>query len=288
MTWMTSSEAASTYGVSRDTLMRAVRAGKIESIEKYPGAPKLGLLLNVTDVENWCETKRTITLFTDADVAALMELAPSCSWEQVGAYLGKSAGVCKNKAAELRRKGFEVAKLPGSAYQLPFNVPATGILLAKTCSTCGIFRDRSQFRKGNGRKGLNGYPECYLCASKRNSRSESGMRNRSNLKALNDATRKEAINLRKPYTQADDEILRDTSISSLEAALTLGRTYQGIRTRRGVLGVRISGREYIKRADPQAVWVIRFPNAMLVLQEHFKSIGRPVPQSEWEWDEAIA
>jgi hypothetical protein len=104
---------------------------------------------------------------------------------------------------------------------------------------------------------------------------------------LNEVTHASATNIGKSYTADEDSVVKDTSLHPFEIALQLGRTYDGIKYRRGVLGVTVRA-PYARRSDDTARWIIQFPNAMAALREHFVKLGGPVPEDLWDWNEDAA
>ena len=80
------------------------------------------------------------------------------------------------------------------------------------------------------------------------------------------------------YTSDDLELISDMSKSDFEVAIESGRTLYAIKNTRGQNGFR--GPKYVK-----AHWVIQFPNALKALQKHFASLGEPVPQELWDWND---
>lgn len=289
-TTLTVPQAVSTYAVHQGVIWKAIRRGELPAHERIPGFRNGGYLMIRADFQRWYETRRECRPFSDADIAALLELGPTCTWEQVGAYIGRSAGTCKEKARQLRRDGITVDKLAGRGMHMPWKVPSSGVLVAKTCPKCGLFRDAAQFgpRTNNA---SNYYPACRKCRNEKFVQSDRYRRMQENQELLDEVTRAEAVNLGKPYTAADDVIVRDTSISTFDAALQIGRTYSGIKYRREVLGIEL-GPKRPRIAGKDSHWVLNFPNAAAALQDHFKRLGLSAPEAvlgEWpDWADEVA
>jgi hypothetical protein len=283
---VSSATAAQLAGGSTGVINNAGRNGYIRRKEKVPGAPNCGYLFNVADVHRWVATRNLKRPWSEADDAALQELASTCTWDQVGAYLGRSGHTCCERARRLRQRGERVTqKRKGSGSYSPFAVPITAILIAKTCPDCGYFKSAKQFCHNNNR-GRSYDNLCRGCRAGTWTAREVRRRQRDNLDLLNDVTAQSAHRHNKQYTQDEDRVLADESLSVFEAALRLGRTFNGVRARRQILGV-VSRPGRPKIVDG-SYWLIDFPAAMTALADHFKSLGQAVPEHLWEWTEEVA
>lgn len=288
MTAITLQAAAARFGAHEATIRRAVKSGVLTAFERIPGFRNGGLLVDTAEVASWVKGLKRDRPWTDADVAALIELAPTCTWKQIGAYLGRSAGTCSEKARQLRADGYALAHRPVGRANLPFSVPESAVLIAKTCLRCGEIRDAIQFAKNNG--GGRFYDsQCRACRVKEcTERRSAGRWSPGQSKdALNAITLPGAVNKGMPYTESDDRLIRDESLPAVEVALRLGRTYLGVRSRRAVLGVVTRGPNVINR---KSQWALDFPNAAEALRAHFRGLGQPVPEEMWSWanDEAAS
>lgn len=272
-------QAAALVHVGESVLRKAVREGRIFARQINAGARNAGLEINMRDVHQWMETRRVCKPFTDDEIAALIELAPTCTWEQVGLYLGRTPGSCREKARQLRSTGLDVRKLSGAATSLPFSIPPRLRLLAKTCPRCGVLRDGQQFIKSKRAYSTH----CRLCKNAEFKASDRYTDYHENVKTLNDISRQSAVNHKKQYTRSDDDLIKDSTLHPFEMAIRLGRTYKGVLNRRTVLGVRT--RPHNRIADDVSRWNIEFPQAMTALANHFAALNKPVPEDLWDWNE---
>lgn len=275
-------QAAALVNVHEGVLRKAVKSGHIPARQVDAGSRNAGLEINMRDVYKWMQTRRTCKAFGDDEIAALIELAPTCTWQQVGSYLGRSPGACKEKARQLRATGLDVQKLTGATTSLPFSIPPRLQLLAKTCPKCGVLRDGQQFKRGKRQYGT----DCRICETVKFKATDRYRDFHEQQKALNDITRESATNHRNQYTQSDDDQIKDSGLHPFELAMRLGRTYKGVMQRRTVLGVRI--RSHNRVADDAGRWNIEFPEAMNALANHFAALGKPVPEDIWDWNDKIA
>lgn len=224
----------------------------------------------------------------DADLEALYELAPTCTYPQIALYLGRSVKSIEHKIAKLRRAGawdHSVARSgSGScgARRSPFVIPGNAILVAKTCPKCGKLRGASCWRFRRRPSGIEWRTECNICANAGKQRSpEAVARQQARARALDDAvqqvTVEHADRSGEVYTSADMQVAADVERSDFEVAITLGRTLYAVRSLRHKLQVKRP-----RRKLDDSGWLIRFPNAMVALREHYRVLG-VVPESEWEW-----
>lgn len=202
--------------------------------------------------------------WSEADELALVELYGTCTLPQLAEYVGKPVSATNQKLSALAKKGL----LKRVKRDLtPWHVKA-GRLVAKTCPTCGLLREARYFPVA-GRGHL---VTCSVCVQRRGGK--------KGLSELHQAmTLVQASKRGEPYTEADMRVLQDVSKSNLQVALELGRTLYAVAVQRSELGV--NPLKTPRRAVSH--WVIDFPNAQRVLAEHFASLGRAAPESEWEW-----
>lgn len=212
--------------------------------------------------------------WTEADDCALMELRDSCSLEQVAAYLGRPVGGVIQRQTKLRRKGMEIGD--GRKHRNPFHIPRGASLLGKTCPSCGLFRDASHFayQKINRAHAS----KCRSCTKNATIERYGKYRRSANTELLQEITFAQASNEKMRYTSDELVTLKDLSKSDFEVALTLGRSFYAIQNKRSK-----SGLLHKKPRQDKGEWMIQFPEAQLVLQDHFKNLGRAVPEELWEW-----
>lgn len=191
--------------------------------------------------------------WSDEDIE-FVRTNPSLTEAQVASALGKTLGQVEGQRKRLvQREGlsFEGSKNPCQVGPRP--------LLAKTCKACGYFLPAQwfHFNKRNG-----GYwtPNCYRCAnagkdfSKYSSRGDSASTKRLQALSLETATRKS-----QPWTESDHKVLADESLSVIEKAVRLRRTYYATQHL-------VQEHGYPSRVglgNPEsAAWVIHFPNGV--------------------------
>lgn len=226
--------------------------------------------------------KATRSIWTEADNAALIELAPSCSNAQIAKYLQRTESSVSGRIQQLMRSGEMKAGHRNGMWTIPFKMPRkTAILLAQTCVTCGKLRDADLFfRASNGSWDT----RCRVCLKSRRKQRyhEIDKWAQQNIELLQEATVPLANKVGEPYTSEEYEQISDADRSTFELAISLGRTYYGIDSQRKRLGM-VERRP--KRPLVDSHWTIEFPNAMKALQEHFRRIGEPVPEELWEWND---
>lgn len=278
-------DAATRLGITPKGVTYHCRKGTLKGarVDTYRGPQPFKWVVEEASVEAFLARGRRSELWNEADVEALLELArsQSCTDAQIAAYLGTSEARVTDKLKTLRRQGARLPNRRGQRFN-PFEVPASSILLAKTCPTCGKLRDASCFCRPPSLNG-NYFHMCKVCqADKQRARGQDKPTDRTQERALQAITLPLATRKSQQYTSADLELISDMSKSDFEVAIESGRTLYAIKNTRGQNGFR--GPKYTK-----AHWVIQFPNALKALQKHFRELGQAVPEELWEWnDEEMA
>lgn len=159
-------------------------------------------------------------------------------------------------------------------------------LIAKTCTSCGLLLPASWFNKHSdgGPKG-----PCKKCQSARDTeRDRKGGWERVSAYNANaqKITLPTATRNGYPYTEADQDVLADASLTNVTKALKLNRSYLAVKTA-------VANRGYRSRyplGNPQADrWLIDNPNADRIdeitasLKQEFETAGVPFPA--WDWDD---
>ncbi|QNJ55367.1 hypothetical protein SEA_LITTLEFELLA_56 [Gordonia phage LittleFella] len=208
---------------------------------------------------------------------AISEMWTTASAPQIAKYIGVSEATVRGQVVRMKREG----TLPERAanYQSsPGTIGKNCILIAKSCPKCGLILDAVFFQKM--KSGF--YSTCCNTCRSRHFGSRNASEGNDWKKAMQKATLPMAVNNGKPWSDDpnEDEILRSDK-TIFEKALVLGRTYaataQEMRVR-GYSRKRINDKE---RFDSR--WIIRFPEAMKVLQEEFRKLG--VPEEEFMWND---
>lgn len=279
---LTTAEAAKLAQMPRVTIQKAVKRGALAAKRGRVNGRHVYLIDedDLLDFKNtsYCPDKGD--RWSEADEAALIELADTCTARQIAEYLGRSEVAVTLKTTKFRRQGL-MERTPGliGRGKLPFCLPVGAILVARSCLRCGKLRDASQFRSQSDNryrlKGLRYDHECRWCLNNR--RREDGPQRRAKTKRLQDITLENATKRGQPYS--DDEVrqILDPERSEFELALTLGRTYYAILGRRSDHGF---NPRPVKPSVVKSHWLIHFPNAAKALQEHFIRLG--VPDDQWD------
>jgi hypothetical protein len=284
---LTQVEVTELTGVSRACVRLAQREGRLPGteLETSPsGRVRWGF--KRADVATWratlnsnkAGTKRA--RWTDDQREAVIELRATCTAAQAAAYLGRSEHAVNVMWAKM---GAAQTNPIAPGPRTPFNLPRNAILLAKTCTHCGKLRDARFY--GQLADCLS--PICALCMRGRVKRHHDingdGPYAR-NVQLIQDITLEQAFNERKRYTSGERAILADRAITEVEAAFKLNRSYLAVYTQRRTMGM------YPKRPRtnlPDSHWVIDFPNAAKALQDHFRSLGKAVPEQLWDWNNTM-
>lgn len=277
---MTTKQAAASIGLTPVTIQQAIIYGVLKA-EKRKAETACGLrdtyFINPSDLTAYVQYRQRrspVTNWTEDMDAALIELRPNCTIGEVAAYLGVSRQSVKDR---LRRIGFTVGKRP----MLPFQIPKSGLLLAKTCVACGELLDARSYHSSAGRK--SGAAACRSCTNTKPSRIRSNRSHVDIRRAINAHTREKASRHRDEWTDSDDQYVIDhsTDKSSYQVALDLGRTMNAVQHRRKILGVS----EATTSIDSQK-WDINFPATQQEVEAYFLGLQRAVPEELWEWDES--
>ncbi len=226
------------------------------------------------------------------EIAALEEMATTCTIEQVAKYLDRSPSGVKVFASK-RKISFGGSKNSGGNHKNPFSCTRPrSILIARTCFNCGEMRDEEFFQKQNN----HWHSKCNVCKKiekrkrtekERAERAKEGVavtqqrarKSRLVFEALQAKTLPYATRSRFPYSSKDIEILEDSSISTLSAAIILKRSWAGVSGWRGRNGVIVRPAQNPARSK----WAALFPEEIILVQEEFRKLG--IPEEEWMWND---
>lgn len=281
MSKVTAKEAAAILGTTPTTVQQAIIRGLLPAAkEKRPTSCGLRTtyVIDVTDIEAYrsyraCAVpQRRWTVDMDA---AAVELVATCTYAQIGAYLGVSAGSVK---ARLQKLGATPSERHSKN---PFVIPKSAVPVAMTCTICGELRSASAFYKAVGRRKQRA-SECVRCTSNAKKRRRDHLKRSGHVdlsRKLQAHTEERATNHREEWTASDDAVLEDATKSTYQVALDLGRTLYSVHHRRRSLGI-------TKRAPVHAVdrWEIELLATQAEIEAYFRSLG-PVPESDWEWSD---
>jgi hypothetical protein len=280
---LTTSEAAAVAGVTPQAVARACREGRIEAVSSGDHGRRSAWIISRTALDAWVSTLGKLAgikqqSWTDADDAALVELQATCTLPQVAAYLGRTTSATQKRWAQLLASGTaeRVQRFPQWAN--PFAMPAGSILIAKSCSECGKVRDARYFpRRANGGRNYDTY--CSICSNRRRRIRRPDV---TCQELLQEVTFPQAVNEGKRYESADMEVIEDMTLSEVEVALSIGRSYYAIRTKRSSMGL-LPPRP--RKDMPDSEWRLILDGNLLAAAEHFRHLGEPVPEELWEWSD---
>lgn len=301
---LTLTEASASSGIPANTLHVAIFQDRLKGVKGHFSPHKPGALvwaISKADLDDFArhhKPKGNRKYWTASDYEAIHDLQESCTDLQLAAYLGVSVGALRQNVTKARRRGL-LKRSRSRRNRSPFVIPASAVLLAKSCEKCGKLRDANYFRRYTTGSNVGCYDSgCHLCNVAQGKRKYKKLKeidpqantNTGTLHALlQRVTQEKAGRSNIPYTSAEMELIEDPGKSTLEVALELGRTFYAIRNRRYVNGVpdqRFSDvfTHRQRRAKlPDSHWVIHFPAAAQALREHFRKLGEPVPEELWEW-----
>lgn len=203
--------------------------------------------------------------FWSEDEIDFVRRTPNMTRAQVARELGRSLdGVAEIRQRLGRDEGIDFGS--GNTKN-PHNVGPRR-LLAKTCIGCGLLLDGSWFtgsnEKSRGRRWKTRCVRCLHAADKlanpdkpSKSKRDGGQSARATRERLQALTRERATRHREPWIEADHKVLRDSTLTTFEKAIRLGRTY--LATHSAVSANGYTSR--VGRGDPmRGVWVIDNPN----------------------------
>lgn len=287
---LTTAEAARLAGVKLTTVHQACISGALRSTQEAGGRRRR--IIRRRDFVRWraeaaTRGPRTRTGWTEADIAAMLELSSTCSATQLARYLGKTEKAIHNA----RRKYQDQLPVPAERNRLPWRIPSTGVLIAKTCTKCGEVRDAHYFAKKRKRQWSYHDSHCARCRNQY--RRDKGYRYPEcpsviNHELLQDATRPQASNERKRYTSDERALLADMTLGELEIAYKLNRTYGAIVHQRREMGL------YPQRQRlTESQWLLKLAAANLSDLERFRNLADvTAPEAlygEWpDWPAAAA
>lgn len=161
----------------------------------------------------------------------------------------------------IRQRRIAIGAIRPKAEQAEPASVANRTLLAKTCSKCGLLLDSSWFSRKPDRRWFSSCIRC--CANPQRAKARAARwermhaRTGQSQKALQAISLPHATNTREPYVETDQAILADPSLTVIEKAIRLGRTYIATRHRLSLEGY--SSRR--DKGDPlEQRWIIDNPN----------------------------
>lgn len=279
---MTTKQAAKLLGVTPVTIQQAIIAGRLPAEKrkvKTLAGRRPTYFVDPSDLskyEAYRNRKPQATKWTEDMDQAVVELLSTCTVKQIAAYLGVTEASVRS-----RKRVLGAAARSGHRPMSPFQVPKTGLLLAKTCTECGELLDACCFHDSGGRK--NAAAKCRPCINKTPWRREASRRGKAARRVMNSHTYEKAVHHRDEWTTADDEYLtkHNDSKSTYEIALDLGRTMNAVQHRRRAIGLTAP----MGSESTDGRWMVDFPATQEEVESYFKALNRAVPEELWEWSD---
>jgi hypothetical protein len=207
----------------------------------------------------------------------------------VAEYLGRSKNSIINRRRVLRKSG--VARQVGTKNASPFRV-GTRTLLARTCPGCGMLLEAKWFKKSS----TTDYrlKTCTRCRVAKDDRRygntwDSAHQWRQEQQALSLPT---ATNHYKPWQESEMEVLMDPSLTILEKAIKLKRTFMSVANAERLNGFTSRNPNLGNPTEEQ--WLIDNPNAdkfdeitaNVYMVRELVDAGSHNPQRpEFDWDD---
>lgn len=169
-----------------------------------------------------------INLWTRAEDELLTDLTRDrASWsELMGSLPGRSRSSIKYRRQELNLRPVRVGI-------------GTRTLIAKTCPDCGRFRSSEWFTLHRGRRG-SFCRECNVLRARRYPRNGAAESKRQYEAAAQELTLPHASKAGDEWTEADCAVLADHSLTDIEKALRLRRSFFAVQKKRVALGFQSS------------------------------------------------
>lgn len=287
-TCLTVAQAMRLSGLGKTAIGNACRSRAVRC-EKVPSGPKNvpAYLIDAASFAEWLGARSgpARTEWSPADEAALLELyREGVPLKQAAAYLGRPSTSVQSKARALRRRGEHVPAL--SKHAVPWLVPATGVLVARSCIACGEVRDAHQFPSRGGRN-ASGHRNfrCNRCANSQNKANRGRHTYPAVMERLNEVTRARAVNHGKPWSEPEVRVLRDTGKSTLEVAIELGRSLYAVQHKRVLVGATLTPARGQRRPQVPAAWRIDTAVEARAMGEVLAQLGITAPEALYGVDE---
>lgn len=176
--------------------------------------------------------------------------------------------------------------------------PGPRTMVARTCTTCGLLLPGAWFstttRTGKGRVHSRSCRKCNsaddLARVQRDDKYADKKRSAANAyqQMAQAITAPLAENGGQDYTEADHKILSDQTLTGLEKALRMKRTYNAVLIASGKFGYRVRGGTLL--GDPaEDQWLIDNPNAgrieEITASLQREPVGAGPTRPEWDWED---
>lgn len=137
------------------------------------------------------------------------------------------------------------------------------VLIAKTCTKCGLLLEGKYFRPVGRRRDS----WCRFCRSSLESARNAGrdyVQDKKWMRAVQDATSERATRAGQPYMEEDFKVLADPTLTQVDKALALGRTYSAVSQMCSKGGYKSLG--YTLGSPVTSAWTIDNPNASRIAE----------------------
>lgn len=231
--------------------------------------------------KGWTPAYQSMPSWTEEEDAFLVS-HPKMTYKEVAVELGRTPSAVQNRRRILGERGLDVTF--GGNWS-PF-MPGPRTLLSKTCPECGLLLPAKWFQYFRNGANLKTCKRCHV-ASKPKPKREPRDTKRYNARwfaKVQAITAPNATNSRNPWTEADEKVAADPSLTNLEKALKLKRTYASVQQRVHSSGY--TSRNVWALGDPlHEQWIIDNPN-LAHLDVITASLRADVEAQgiEWQWD----
>lgn len=271
-------------GISATRIAKACNDGELpHTVETCGKTAKRTYKIRATDLMAWADgptAPRPVRKWAADDDAAVVEMyyGNACTYAQIGAFIGRSAGSVQHRLTKL---GVMDRSSRRTSNRIPFHIPITGIIIARTCVRCGDMRDADHYPTTRGRKSA-WCRRCHNADRRAKFRSEPYYAART---AVQTVTKRNAINDGKKYGEAEMRVIADTTRSDLDVALTLRRSLYAIHNKRQSTGNTATAARGPRTASRPAMWRLDLALEERPVLEAYRTLGGVVPEELWEWND---
>lgn len=223
---------------------------------------------------------RHVKTWTDEAIGVLVDdMARGVPAIETAEYLGVTQGAVWTARSDYRRNRLNPDAVPGGQvgfkHKSPFII-GDRILLAKTCTRCGLFLSSEHFYKRIGgmniKKGVKSFawtPACRVCnrvTKKPNRRMNYAKDSQARARMIQAITVEQATNNGQYWSGKDDEVIASAETSFI-VAMKIHRTFYSVQSRRMRTGITTKrGFEYgrnLTELEKQIIgqWIIRMERA---------------------------
>lgn len=198
-------------------------------------------------------------VWTDEENAVIREFGSKATSKQLAARLpGRT-----DRAVHHQRRKLGVKFPGGGGTALSPRSIGSRTLIAKTCVKCGLLLEGKYFRPLGHRRDS----WCRFCRSSMESVRNVGrqyVQDKKWMRSVQEATSERATRSGQPYIEADFKVLADPSLTQVDKALALGRTYSAVSQMCTKGGYPSLG--YTLGSPVTSAWTIENPNASRIAE----------------------